>query len=119
VLRPLRDVGYAYAVLTAFDEKTVGYASGHSRGTTIPYAVWEGSLDSMSVVIPHEAVLIQFDEIAKPILSRVALSGGVETNLRLTRDLLLPRLMSGKVSVEDITIEVADAPLQEVAEVSK
>jgi type I restriction enzyme S subunit len=116
VLRPFRAREHAYSVMLLFDERTVGYAAGHSRGTTIPYAVWRGGLDSMPVVIPNESVLTGFEEVAAPLVARIALSAAVETNLRRTRELLLPRLMSGEISLDRLDIATADHWEEEVAE---
>ena len=44
VLRPKTQLFLAYATMTAFQDETIGFASAHSRGATIPYAVWDSSL---------------------------------------------------------------------------
>jgi len=54
VLHPTEEINYSYAVLTLFEESTVAYSSKHSRGTTIPYAVWDGALENMPIFLPPE-----------------------------------------------------------------
>jgi type I restriction enzyme S subunit len=95
-------------VLTLFEESTVAYSSKHSRGTTIPYAVWDGALENMPIVMPSEELRSNFNKIAKPILERIAISLFRQTNLRRTRDLLLPKLISGEVDVENIDVRMAN-----------
>lgn len=100
VFKPVRPEWHAFATMTAFDGTTVAYANAHSQGATIPYAVWDGSLSEMPLVLPSTEVLQRFEALVAPILSRLALSFFEMGNLRRTRDLLLPRLLSGDINVE-------------------
>ena len=100
VFRPLRPEWHAFATMTAFDDATVAYANAHSQGATIPYAVWDGSLSEMPLVLPSTEVLQQFETAVAPILVWLAQSFFALGNLRRTRDLLLPRLLSGQIDVE-------------------
>ena len=100
VFKPAQPQWRAYATMTAFEEATVGYANAHSQGATIPYAVWDGSLAEMPLVLPPDALLRRFEKIVAPILDRLSQSFFALSNLRRTRDLLLPRLLSGQIDVE-------------------
>lgn len=101
VLRPKTAEMYSYAVLTANREETVAYASAHSRGATIPYAVWDGSLAEMKVLLPPSSLLKMFDSAIRPMLTLIRSSFLTQRNLRQTRDLLLPKLISGEVEVAE------------------
>jgi type I restriction enzyme, S subunit len=85
--------------MTAFEEATVAYANAYSQGATIPYAVWDGSLAEMPLVLPPDALLRRFNKIVAPMLARIYQSFFTLNNLRRTRDLLLPRLLSGQVEL--------------------
>lgn len=87
----------AFATMTVFEETTVAYANAHSQGATIPYAVWEGSLSEMPLVMPPLDVATRFDSKVDPILGLISRSFFTLNNLRRTRDLLLPRLVSGNL----------------------
>ncbi len=100
VFKPLRPEWHAFATMTAFDEATVAHANAHSQGATIPYAVWDGSLSEMPLVLPSTEVTQRFESAAAPMLARLAQSFFALGNLRRTRDLLLPRLLSGQIEVE-------------------
>jgi type I restriction enzyme S subunit len=100
VLRPISPSIYSYAVLTLFQDETVSYSHAHSRGATMPYAVWGGSFSEMPTVIPPDDLLERFNDIIKPLLETIQLYYFRQTNLRRTRDLLLPRLVSGEVGVD-------------------
>ena len=62
---------------------------------------------SLPIVAPNEFVLSEFERIVDPMLSLKFLLEKRNANLRTTRDLLLPKLISGEVSVE--SLEEAEA----------
>jgi type I restriction enzyme S subunit len=67
-------------------------------------------------ICPGPAVLAnQFVEMISPMVEAVALFRIKNRNLRTTRDLLLPKLISGKLDVEDLDIDVGE-PLEELEE---
>ncbi|MEI2635727.1 MAG: restriction endonuclease subunit S [Methylotenera sp.] len=101
VFKPAQPEWHAFGTMTAFDEETVAYANAHSQGATIPYAVWDGSLSEMPIVLPSPEVLERFEALVAPMLSQLAQSFFVLGNLRRTRDLLLPRLLSGQIALKD------------------
>ena len=100
VFKPAHPQWHSFATLTAFDEGTVAYATAHSQGATIPYAVWDGSLAEMPLSLPPDALLRMFDNVVAPILAKLSQSFFKLSNLRRTRDLLLPRLLSGEVNLK-------------------
>lgn len=104
VLRPRDTNLVCYALLSIFRDDTIAFATAHSQGTTIPYAVWEGSLAEMEVVLPPEGVLRQFAQIVEPMISMLQSAFFRLGNLRQTRDLLLPKLISGEVDVSELDI---------------
>ena len=99
VFKPVRPEWHAFATMTVFDDETVAYANSYSQGATIPYAVWDGSLSEMPIVLPSHGVLQRFEDVVAPMLSRLAQSFFTFGNLRRTRDLLLRRLLSGQIEV--------------------
>ncbi len=99
VLKPTSRSIYSYAVMTVFQDEAVAYSHAHSRGATMPYAVWSGSFSDMPTIIPPNDLLEKFNDIIKPMLETIQLSYFRQTNLRRTRDLLLPRLVSGEVVI--------------------
>ena len=100
VFKPANPEWHAFATMTVFEDTTVAFANAHSQGATIPYAVWDGSLSEMPIVLPPSDVLQRFEAVVAPILSRLGQSFFAMGNLRRTRDLLLPRLLSGQIDVE-------------------
>lgn len=69
----------------------------------------KGNFRPLSVVVPSEPVLRAFDAIAKPLYDRIAKNERESRTLAQTRDLLLPRLMSGEIRVKDAERLVEEA----------
>lgn len=99
VFKPAKPEWHSFATMTLFEDATVAYANAHSQGATIPYAVWDGSLSEMKIVLPPDAMLRRFENTVAPLLARLPQFYFTLKNLRKTRDLLLPRLLSGQINV--------------------
>jgi len=54
----------------------------------------------MELVRPPRELRLQFTEFAEPMVQRIVQLYSIMQNLRRTRDLLLPRLLSGQIDVE-------------------
>jgi len=104
VLRPRNKNYLSYAYLTLFNEKTVSYSAQHSKGSTIPYAVWEGGLAEMKIIMPSRKIIDAFEKIISPILEISINTFFKLRNLRTARDLLLPKLISGEIDVSNLDI---------------
>lgn len=102
VLRPKDEADLGFALMTINDERTIEYATQHSSGTTIPYAVWRGSLERMSVLRPPSVLRAAYGQIIQPMLDRMLASASQNRALAETRDLLLPKLMSGDIRVHAV-----------------
>ena len=63
------------------------------------------SLRSALLTVPSPEVLTSFDSIVDPILSLSDLLLKMNTNLRSTRDFLLPKLISGALDVSNLDID--------------
>lgn len=61
----------------------------------------KGNFRPLPVVVAPEPVLRAFDAIAKPLYERIARNEREARTLAQTRDLLLPRLMSGQLRVAE------------------
>lgn len=60
----------------------------------------KGNFRPLPVVVPPEPVLRAFDAVAQPLYDRIAKNERESRTLAQTRDLLLPRLMSGQILVQ-------------------
>jgi type I restriction enzyme, S subunit len=73
-------------------------------GSTFP-ELTKGTFKKLEILTPPKHVADNFAALSNPILSMIEKSLQQNRNLTKTRDLLLPRLISGKLSVEDLDIQ--------------
>ncbi|NVZ09538.1 restriction endonuclease subunit S [Allochromatium humboldtianum] len=105
VIRPKKDYLHAYCYLNLFQDSSVEYATLICNGSDRPYVVWNKAMERMKVFLPQKEILINFEKIVAPILTSIHDFYFIQRKLAETRDLLLPRLISGKLSVEDLDIQ--------------
>lgn len=99
VLTPRR-VPASYLYLATTTDEFVGYLEKRATGAAYP-AVTGKDFEESVVVLPAEGVVAKFGETADTWFAAAAGLAKRIQNLRITRDLLLPRLLSGQLSVDD------------------
>ena len=62
-------------------------------------------IDFQKAIIPDVEICRYFEKIVEPMITEIDLLNNKNQILQETRDLLLPRLISGKLSVEELEIE--------------
>jgi type I restriction enzyme, S subunit len=75
-------------------------------GGTIFKSVTKADVYGIKFLVPTEVVLNRFEEIMIPIFAELKNLTFENVNLRRTRDLLLPKLISGKIEVDNLDIEL-------------
>jgi type I restriction enzyme S subunit len=106
VLRPRKAHYFAFSTIAVFQDEAVAYAATHSKGSTIPYAHWENSLERFAVALPTEDHLRRFEDVVGPMIQLILASSRAMNALSAARDHLLPRLISGELSVAAAEREV-------------
>jgi type I restriction enzyme S subunit len=101
VLYPRRKDDFAFATLLLHDSETIDFATRHSTGSTIPYAVWVDSMDGMPTVLPPSDVRAAFDHAVRPVLARIPRPYFESRTLADLRDTLLPKLISGELRISN------------------
>ena len=99
VLLPRVQQDFSYVTLILHNAGTIDFATKHSTGSTIPYAKWEGTLDTMEIPLPPAELRAAFDTLVRPLLDRIPVRYFENNSLAGTRDSLLPKLMSGELKV--------------------
>lgn len=84
---------YTYLYLKAFQYDTLGSTS------SISTAINSKIVKAMPFILPTQDVLTSFSSLVKPIFDNIRVNQLEIINLRQTRDLLLPKLMSGNIEV--------------------
>lgn len=103
-LAPYHKEYLSFALLCCDQDSSIDYAQSTSKGSTMPYAIWEGGLGDMEIAIPTLEIAQEFNEIVLPMLRQIQNSYFENNRLREIRDGLLPRLMSGELDVSDIDL---------------
>ena len=102
-----------------YDKKTVGsyflyhvfcselyryHVVGSATGSTVKHTAPE-RIRSFQILLPHQALMQEFEKKIGVIRNQIVLLSRKNNLLKQTRDRLLTRLISGKLSVEDLDIQ--------------
>lgn len=89
------NIWYVYHSLNfikkAIENLQVGSAQPH---------VYPKNINKLYVMIPEQQYIVKFNELVKPLYYEINTINKINKNLIKQRDLLLPRLMSGKLEVK-------------------
>jgi type I restriction enzyme S subunit len=88
----------SFLYLSTTTDTFVGYLENHARGAAYP-AVVAADFERAEILVPTQPVLRAFDEFVEPFFSQRHNLGRQNQKLRIARDLLLARLMSGEIEV--------------------
>lgn len=104
VLRPKEKIYEGYLLFTVFSDTFIELATVASKGTKMPRADW-GFLKKLELAVPDEKLLEAFQAQFEVLFSQIVNLLRVNELLTSSRDQLLPRLISGKLSVEHLDIQ--------------
>jgi len=96
---------YLYFALTTDD--FVSYLTNHATGAAYP-AVTAKDFETATLLVPRTEVLDEFHDVVCPMLELCHRLGLRNSVLHQTRDLLLPRLISGELDVSQLDIRLAE-----------
>lgn len=91
-------VEYLYFYLKGFNFQTMGSTS------SIAVAVNSKMIKAMPFVIPDTEKLLQFHSVVEPMFAEIKANQVASNKLKELRDLLLPKLMSGEIDVDNVEI---------------
>lgn len=100
-----KTVNPEFVYLLARSDEFRDIAIKSMSGATGRQRVREECFDQFYFAHPTLTLLEQFQEVANPLFRSVFTLAKKNHNLRTTRDLLLPKLISGKLDVEDLDID--------------
>ena len=61
--------------------------------------ITQGLLNKIRILLPSESLMMKYNQIASELLKQQDLLRKMNVNIAAQRDMLLPRLMSGKLEV--------------------
>ena len=94
-------VPYSYLYCGVTTDAFVSYLTNHASGAAYP-AVTATTFEAALIVKPDGRVAKQFHSVVAPMLDHCEKLKRKSTNLRTTRDLLLPKLISGELDVSHL-----------------
>ena len=108
VFRPEKDLFRSRALAVASSDEFVGVATATSNGTRMPRA---NTAVLLAYGIPHPTREIErvFSETVGPMDSLRKVLAAQNRKLRETRDLILPRLISGELDASDLDLDLSVA----------
>lgn len=93
-------VGRAFVYQFLCSEYAQGHISAHANGATILHA--GSSIRNLALVLPSPQLLKRFEELTGSMMDLVISLEQKNASLRSTRDLLLPKLISGELDVSKV-----------------
>lgn len=69
VLKPIKKIYKSFAIALCNRTETIKFAEASSKGSTMPYAVWEDKLEKMPIYIPNDFEIENFNNMTEPILN--------------------------------------------------
>ena len=91
------------AFIYCFLKESTQEIENKATGSTFKEA--SGSLmKSLPAIVPEKVILDDFEDLMKPIYKQQEVLEDENSRLSSLRDTLLPRLMSGEIKVEDVTL---------------
>lgn len=97
-----------FMYFTLFQDNVIQYVSDASGGTRMPRTNWE-TLADYDCIFPPKTLATVFGEIVAPMIEKMIQCAAENNTLTVLRDLLLPRLISGKLRVEDAETMIEEA----------
>ncbi len=107
---------YLYQALTTDD--FVSYLTNHATGSAYP-AVNSGDFQDAQILLPPDSILNEFHSFAVNLFDEKQNLHQKNINLKHTRDLLLPRLISGEVDVEGLDLETGEGMTEAAASIEE
>jgi type I restriction enzyme S subunit len=108
VIRAREAASLGFVAMHASSPELILYATQLSNGARMPRTSWQ-DVEAYKVVLPTAPVLIAFDAGVRPLFERIYANIGVAHTLAMTRDSLLPRLISGKLRLPEAQEQLVEA----------
>jgi type I restriction enzyme, S subunit len=113
VIRPKEEIYEGYLLFTVFSDTFIELATVASKGTKMPRADW-GFLKKLELAVPDEKLLERYQEQFDTLFLQIVNLLHANDLLASSRDRLLPRLISGKLSVENLDIQFPPGMAEEL-----
>jgi type I restriction enzyme S subunit len=96
-----KNLPYTYLYCNLTTDSFTDYLVNHTTGSAYP-AVNQNDFKKAPVIVPDEKIIRLFHDLTYSFWSHVHVLMKRNINLRQTRDLLLPKLISGEIDVSEM-----------------
>jgi type I restriction enzyme S subunit len=96
---PYKDLSPYYCYM-AFKE-LASEIKAHGSGGSVTLNLNKTQFSTLSVLLPDNSAIAKFHEVSKSIFNRILSNEKQSRTLATTRDVLLPKLLSGEIRVKD------------------
>ncbi|MGQ3053085.1 MAG: restriction endonuclease subunit S [Roseateles sp.] len=97
------DVPFSFLYFAVTTDEFVGYLEQNATGAAYP-AVTAKTFEDAEIVVPDAGALVAFDRHVLPMLEQMEAMKAQNIKLAQSRDVLLPKLMSGQLDVSGIRL---------------
>lgn len=94
-------LGWSFAYQLLLSDSIQATIQAHAKGTTIKHA--GSAVADLAFVSPPSSLIDRYEAMTGPMLRQVLKLQDQIENLRRTRDLLLPNLLSGQINMESLS----------------
>lgn len=101
-----REVPYTFLYFATTTEEFSKYLTNHAKGSAYP-AVSASDFEDAKILCPSKNLLDEFHSVTSGMMDLQQCLHLQNSNLMTTRDLLLPKLISGEINVEHFETESA------------
>ena len=103
VIRPKGDEWFAITLACVSSEQFIAYATATSQGSKMPRSDWN-VLVKYPILLPPDQITQRFSSFTYEVIDKIQNLIFQNKNLCQTRDLLLPKLLSGEIDVSELDI---------------
>lgn len=103
-LRPKKEFYQEFVYLSATSIESISRLTNLADGAAYP-AVRPDVVHTTPILFPGDEILLCFSQCLSPVMEKIAINKEESNTLRNIRDLLLPRLISGKLHANDLPKE--------------
>ena len=104
VIRPKGNECFAITLACVSSEHFIAYATTTAQGSKMPRAEWN-VLAEYQIVIPPDQIIQRFSSFTCEVVGKIQNLIFQNKALRKTRDLLLPKLISGEIDVSELDLD--------------
>jgi type I restriction enzyme S subunit len=104
ILRPTNHLHSRFFLFYTFaSPRFTDHSFAHTSGTTVLH-LGKNVFSTYKCILPSQSLIDAFDDVLRPIRALIQSNNAEARSLAATRDLLLPRLLSGEITIKEVVL---------------